>query len=82
MNKKVMYVLGVVSICLLSACAENKTRVAEGAGFGALLGAGAGAIIGYQSGHAAQGALIGAAAGGAGGAAVGSQIEKDKTKPE
>jgi uncharacterized protein YcfJ len=61
---------------LLAGCAENKTRVGEGAGMGGLLGAAAGGIIGHQSGHGWEGALIGAGAGAAGGAMVGSQMEK------
>ncbi len=66
----------LVAALVLSGCAENKTRVGEGAGVGGVLGAGVGAIMGYQSGHPYQGALIGGAVGTAGGAAVGSQIKK------
>ena len=73
----------LVVVIGFAGCAENKTRIGEGAGIGGLLGAGAGAIIGHQSGHGVEGALIGGAigatsgaVGAAGGAAVGSQIEK------
>jgi len=65
-----------VFVCVVSGCAQNQTRVGEGAGIGGTLGTAAGAIMGYQSGHPYQGALIGAAVGAAGGAAVGSQIKK------
>ena len=67
-----------VSALLFTGCAQNKTRVAEGAGVGGVLGAAVGGILGYQSGHPLQGAAIGGAVGAAGGAAVGSQIEKPK----
>ncbi len=67
-------VLGMVLVC--SSCAQNKTRVAEGAGIGGILGAGVGAILGYQSGHPLQGAAIGGAVGAGSGAIVGSQIDK------
>ena len=69
----------IILILSLAGCAQNKTRVAEGAGIGTVLGAGLGAIMGYQSGHPMQGALIGGAVGAAGGAAVGSQINKPET---
>ncbi len=75
--KKVSYGLCVTAcIFFASGCAENKTRIMEGAGIGTILGATAGAIIGHQSGHGVEGALIGGAAGATGGAIVGSQIEK------
>jgi len=71
------YMLVLAAMVLAcSACAENKTRIGEGAGFGGILGAAAGGIIGHQSGHGVEGALIGGAVGAASGAAVGSQIEK------
>ena len=63
-----------------SGCAQNQTRIGEGAGMGGLLGAAAGGIIGHQSGHGWQGALIGGAAGAAGGAMIGSQINKPQTE--
>ncbi len=76
MNKN-SYLLGVlVAMFVLGGCAENKTRIGEGAGFGGILGAAVGGIVGHQSGHGLEGALIGGAAGAAGGAMVGSQIEK------
>ncbi len=76
MNKTVSLFLVLVSVVMVSGCAQNKTRIAEGAGIGAVLGAATGAIIGHQSGAGVEGALIGGAVGAAGGAAVGSQIEK------
>ena len=66
----------LVVVIGFAGCAENKTRIGEGAGIGGLLGAGAGAIIGHQSGHGVEGALIGGAIGATSGAVVGSQIEK------
>jgi uncharacterized protein YcfJ len=66
-------------LIVVSGCAENKTRIGEGAGIGGILGAAAGGIIGHQSGHGWEGALIGGAAGAGGGALVGSQIEKPNT---
>ena len=61
---------------LFSGCAENQTRIAEGAGIGGILGAAAGGIIGHQTHSDAAGILIGGAVGAAGGAAVGAQIPK------
>lgn len=60
---------GLIFVCL--GCAENKTRVAEGAVAGGALGALAGGLIGHGT-----GAGIGAAIGATGGALIGSQIEK------
>lgn len=68
--------IALMLIFVAAGCAENKTRIGEGAGLGGLLGAAAGGIIGHQSGHGLEGALIGGAAGAAGGAAVGSQMNK------
>ena len=79
MKKILPLVAVIILIFSLAGCAENKTRVAEGAGIGTVLGAGLGAIMGYQSGHPLQGAAIGGAIGAAGGAAVGSQINKPGT---
>lgn len=62
----------------VAGCAENQTRIGEGAGVGGLLGAAAGGIIGHQSGHGWEGALIGGAAGATGGALVGAQIPKEQ----
>ncbi len=81
--KTATYVIAILTtLSLLSGCAENKTRIGEGAGIGALLGAGAGAIIGHQSGHGMEGALIGGAVGATGGAVAGSQMEKETTTTE
>jgi uncharacterized protein YcfJ len=75
--KKAFSLLAVlVFILVISGCQTNKTRIAEGAGIGGLVGAAAGGIIGHQSGHGVGGVLIGGAVGAAGGAAVGSQIKK------
>lgn len=63
-------------VLIVSGCASNKTRVAEGAGIGGAVGALAGGIIGYQSGHPIQGAAIGGVIGGGTGAVVGAQIKK------
>ena len=79
MNRNYVLLCVAALAVLMSGCAENKTRIGEGAGIGALLGAATGAIIGHQSGHGVEGALIGAGAGAAGGAVVGSQIEKPET---
>jgi len=68
-----MVVPGLILTCCMG-CAENKTRVAEGAVAGGALGALAGGLIG-----GGQGAGIGAGIGAAGGALIGSQIDK---KPE
>ena len=69
-------------IIATTGCAQNKTRIAEGTGIGAILGAAAGGIIGHQSGHGVGGALIGAAAGAATGAVVGPQVEKPEAEVE
>ncbi len=66
----------LVLVLSLAGCQSNKTRVAEGAGIGGVVGALAGGIIGNQSGHSVEGALIGGALGAGTGAAVGSQINK------
>ncbi len=76
MEKNVYLMMIGALIILASGCAENQTRIGEGAGMGGLLGAAAGGIIGHQSGNGVTGALIGGAAGAAGGAMVGSQINK------
>jgi uncharacterized protein YcfJ len=73
--RNLLLVVMIFSVSLMG-CAQNRTRVAEGAGAGGALGALAGGIIGYQSGHLAQGALIGGAIGAGGGALAGSRIEK------
>ena len=57
-------------------CAENQTRIGEGAAIGGILGAGVGEIIGHQSHHDVTGVLLGGALGAAGGAVAGSQIQK------
>ncbi len=75
--KKTISLFAVLVFALaIAGCQTNKTRVAEGAGVGGLIGATAGGIIGHQSGHGVEGAVIGGVLGAAGGAAVGSQIEK------
>lgn len=77
--KSVFHLLLIAGLALAYGCAENKTRVGEGAGIGGILGAAAGGIIGHQSGHGWEGALIGGAAGATGGAVVGSQMNKPQT---
>ncbi|MFA5350636.1 MAG: YMGG-like glycine zipper-containing protein [Candidatus Omnitrophota bacterium] len=69
---------------VICGCQSNKTRVAEGAGIGGVVGAVAGGIIGYQSGHPLQGVAIGGAVGAGTGAVVGAQINKPTqvVKPE
>lgn len=73
--------LSLFIICIFvgflnTGCQATKTRTAEGAVIGGLVGATAGGIIGHQSRHGAEGAGIGAAVGALTGAIVGSQIEK------
>ncbi len=80
MNRTLSLSVVLVLVVMCAGCAQNKTRVAEGAGLGAILGAATGAIIGHQSGSGVEGALIGGAVGAAGGAAVGSQIEKPEAQ--
>ena len=76
MKRIVNSVVLIVFVAMMSGCAENTTRIGEGAGAGGLLGGVVGGIIGHQSGHDLQGGLIGAAVGAAAGAGIGSQIEK------
>ncbi len=76
--KKMLYGLVLIGCMgLASSCANNQTRIGEGAGIGAGLGALAGGIIGYQTHDTATGVLVGGALGAAGGAAVGAQIPKE-----
>ena len=65
-----------VFVFVVYGCAENQTRVGEGAAIGGVLGAGVGEIIGHQSHHDMAGVLLGGAIGAASGAVVGSQIPK------
>jgi uncharacterized protein YcfJ len=81
MNKSLL-ISGCVCVLIISGCASNQTRVAEGTVIGGLLGAAAGGIIGHQSSHGREGALLGAAVGAAAGAVTGSQIEKPQQQPE
>lgn len=76
MRSNYVFAVLAMSVLMASGCAENKTRIGEGAGVGGILGAGLGGIIGHQSGHGWEGALIGGAVGATGGAVAGSQIEK------
>ena len=76
--KKYLYIVVLMAFAGLAAgCAENQTRIGEGAGIGAGLGALAGGIIGHQTHDTATGILLGGALGAAGGAAVGAQIPKE-----
>ena len=70
-----LFVLAVF-VLAVSGCAQNQTRVGEGAAIGGVLGAAAGEIIGHQNRHDLTGVLVGGALGAAAGAAVGAQIEK------
>ncbi|MFA5005474.1 MAG: glycine zipper 2TM domain-containing protein [Candidatus Omnitrophota bacterium] len=75
--KRLSLLLVVLTFILaVSGCQSNKTRVAEGAGVGGVVGALAGGIIGHQTGSGVEGALIGGALGAGTGALVGSQINK------
>jgi hypothetical protein len=76
MKKLAIFCIIFLILLPLSGCASNKSRVAEGAIIGGIIGAGAGGIIGHQSHHGAEGAGIGAAAGILTGALIGSQISK------
>lgn len=76
MLTKVIATMTLFYLCAFLGCAENQTRIAEGAGIGGVLGAAAGSIIGYQTHDTMTGALIGGAVGAAGGAAIGAQIPK------
>lgn len=66
-------VLGVIiSMSLLTGCANIAKETTTGAVLGGVLGA----VVGHQSGHAGEGAVVGAAAGAIGGTIVGGQMEK------
>ncbi len=84
MKKYGYLVIGVASLLALSGCAENETKVAEGAGLGGIFGAVAGGVIGHQQKghHELGGALIGGALGAAAGGIVGSQMpNQDQSAP-
>lgn len=70
-----LFVLAVL-VGVVSGCAQNQTRIGEGAAIGGVLGAAAGEIVGHQNRHDLTGVLVGGALGAAAGAAVGAQIEK------
>lgn len=77
MTKRIfVLVVSLAWVFLTSGCQSNKTRTAEGAVIGGVLGATAGGIIGHQTHHGAEGAGIGAAVGAIAGGIIGSQIEK------
>jgi uncharacterized protein YcfJ len=76
MKRIFVLVVCVALVFLTCGCQSNKTRTAEGAVIGGVLGATAGGIIGHQSHHGAEGAGIGAAVGAIAGGIIGSQIEK------
>jgi len=70
----------IISVLILVSClgcAENKTRVAEGAVAGGALGALAGGLL-----QGGTGAAVGAAIGATGGALVGAQIDKKPAQAE
>ncbi len=78
--KRIFYLyIVLVFVFIATGCATNKTRTAEGAGIGGVVGAVAGGIIGHQSGHTLEGAAIGGAVGAGTGAVVGAQINKPTT---
>ena len=75
--KKFAYVFVVLAyVSVMSGCADNQTKVAEGAGLGGILGAVVGGVVGHQEKghHELGGALIGGALGAAAGGIVGSQM--------
>ncbi len=76
MKKIYLCLLLFLFLAVNSGCQTNKTRVAEGAGIGGVVGAIAGGVIGHQSGHGVEGTVIGGALGAGSGAIVGSQIKK------
>ena len=76
MHKRIKFLAVLGFIFLMTGCAENQTRIGEGAGLGGLLGATVGGIAGHQSGNDATGILVGGAVGAATGAIIGSQIDK------
>lgn len=79
--KKTLCLAVVLSLMLFgTGCENRKTRAAEGAVVGSVLGAAAGGIIGHQSGSGAEGAGIGAAVGAISGAIIGSQIERPQSQ--
>lgn len=80
-DRIVLSVIGIVVMMTACGCETNKTRTAEGAVIGGVIGAAAGSIIGHQSGETGEGAAIGAAAGILGGSLIGSQIEKNPEQP-
>ena len=76
--KKYAYVFVlVVFVGLVSGCAENQTKIGEGAAIGGILGAAAGGIIGHQTHDDGAGVLIGGAIGAGTGAVVGAQMPKE-----
>jgi hypothetical protein len=76
MKKGLSFVLCLMLLVFTAGCQNAKTRAAEGAVIGGVLGAAAGGTIGHQSHHGGEGAAIGAAAGVLTGAIIGSQIKK------
>ncbi len=83
MKNQVYLLIIAVYALALSGCAENQTKVAEGAGIGGILGAVVGGVVGHQQkgDHAIGGALIGGALGAAAGGIAGSQIENKNATP-
>ena len=77
MKQHMSWIVLASFLMFVAGCAENQTRIGEGAGIGAGLGALAGGIIGHQTHDTTAGILIGGAVGAAGGAAVGAQIPKE-----
>lgn len=75
MKKTILSAMCFFLIASLCGCqTNNKTKVAEGAVIGGVIGAGAGGIIGHQMHRGGEGAGIGLALGVLSGALLGSQI--------
>jgi hypothetical protein len=83
--KKFAYVGIIVAYTLvLSGCAENQTKVGEGAALGGIMGAVLGGVVGHQQkgNRDLGGALIGGALGAAAGGVVGAQMPNENAAPK
>ena len=76
MRKYGYFLVLTAYLLVLSGCAENETKVGEGAALGGIMGAVLGGVVGHQEKghHELGGALIGGALGAAAGGVVCSQI--------
>ena len=79
MKKITGVVIVAAYVMTFAGCAENQTKVGEGAAMGGIMGAVLGGVIGNQmKGHnAVNGALLGGALGATAGGVVGSQMPKN-----